>query len=79
MFELRAIVLILLSDVRTTVNWYGPVWLKRKPPLAVGPVIKGLEPYVVHEATGFGEKRVNRLEVIEPAIFPVQFPVEFRV
>jgi hypothetical protein len=28
---------------------------------------------------GFGAKRVKRLEVIELAIFPVQFPVEFRV
>jgi hypothetical protein len=34
---------------------------------------------VVHEAMGFGAKRVKRLEVIELAIFPVQFPVEFRV
>jgi hypothetical protein len=34
---------------------------------------------VVHDATGFGAKRVKRLEVIEPAIFPVQLPVALRV
>ncbi len=49
------------------------------PPLAVGPDTRGFEPYLVHEAMGFGAKRVKRLEVIELAIFPVQFPVEFRV
>ena len=38
-----------------------------------------MEPYVVHEATGFGPKSVKRLDVIEPAILPDQFPVEFRV
>ena len=44
-------------------------------PFADGPVIKGFDPYVVQDAIGFGAKRVNKFDVIEPAIFPVQFPV----
>ena len=46
------------SDVMTAVNAHEPVWENLKPPLAVGPVTMGLDPYFVHEATGLGAKRV---------------------
>ena len=78
-FALRARVLMLLSDVMTAVNAHAPCWENLNDPLALGPVTRGLDPYVVHEATGFGAKRVYRLEVIELAIFPVQLPVELSV
>ena len=50
--------MMFLSDVMTAVNAHRPVWENLKPPLAVGPVTRGLEPYVVHEATGLGAKSV---------------------
>jgi len=34
---------------------------------------------VIHEATGLGANRVYRLDVMDPAIFPVQLPVALRV
>ena len=55
---LRARVLMFWSAVMTAVNAHGPVCENLKPPLAVGPVTRGLEPKVVHEATGFGANRV---------------------
>lgn len=54
----RAMVLIFWSDVMTVVKAHAPVWENLKLPLAEGPVTSGLDPYVVHEATGLGAKRV---------------------
>ena len=48
-------------------------------PLALGPVTRGLDPYFVHEAVGFGANKVNRLLDHVPAIFPYQLPVLFSV
>lgn len=75
----RARVLMLLSAVITVVKAHGPVCENLKPPFAVGPVTRGLAPYVVQEATGLGAKRVYKLEVHVLAIFPYQFPVPLRV
>ena len=54
----RAIVLMFWSDVMTAVKAQEPVWENLKLPLAEGPVTRGLDPYVVHEANGLGAKSV---------------------
>ena len=70
---------MLLSVVMTAVNAHGPIWENLNDPLALGPVTRGFDPYVVHEATGLGANRVYRFDVIDPAIFPDQFPVALSV
>lgn len=63
----------------TQVNAYGPAWVNWNEPFALGPTINGFEPNVVQFANGFGANNVYRLDVIVPAMFPVQFPVAFNV
>jgi hypothetical protein len=70
---------MFLSAVITTVKTHGPVTENLNDPFALGPVTKGFEPYVVHDAIGFGANRVYKLLDHVLAIFPYQLPVLFKV